>query len=249
MRFFAYDERREILVANSEEGGAIFAAIRFEALAREAIANHGFFSCALSGGSTPKKLYEKLLQPTYANKIDWAHVKLFWSDERTVPEDDPDSNYGMAMHFFGKEPLDVSQKFRMPADSKNLEKAAKSYDEKIKKECFNGRLDLVLLGMGDDGHTASLFPHTEALKKTKELVVANYVPQKKSSRMTFTFTAINQAQKVMVLTFGKAKGEVLKKVLAPDADPEEYPAAKVGTRDSPALFIIDEACASELAKP
>jgi 6-phosphogluconolactonase len=249
MRLFALDDRREILVVNSDDGGAIFAAIRFEALARQSIANQGFFTVALSGGSTPKKLYEQLLLPNRAYKINWSKVKIFWSDERVVPPDHPDSNYGMAMHYFSKEPLDEAVKFRMPVDEKDLNKAALHYENKIKKECFDGRFDLVLLGMGEDGHTASLFPHTKALKITDRLVAPNYVPQKNTWRMTFTYPCINDSRKVIIMAYGKAKGEVLRKVFAADAKPEDYPTAKIGKGDAPALFIIDEAAANELAKP
>src|SRR5205807_5236969 len=114
--------------------------------------------------STPKKLYERILQSELAFQVDWAHVNVFWSDERAVPPDSPESNYGMAMHYFCKEPLDTSKKFRMPADERDLNKAAASYEAQIKKYCVQGRFDLVLLGVGEDGHTASLFPNTEALK-------------------------------------------------------------------------------------
>src|SRR5207253_1775325 len=131
--------------------------------------------------------YEKLATLELAYQLDWSRVNIFWSDERAVPPDHPDSNYAMAMHYFGKEPLDLSKKFRMPADEADLQKAAADYERQIKKQCFGECLDLVLLGIGDDGHTASLFPKTEALHVEDKLVTANFVPAKNSHRMTLTF--------------------------------------------------------------
>lgn len=230
---------REIAIAPDEEAAVHFAATQFIDCACAAIAKHKRFSVALSGGSTPKKLYETLLKPEFAEQIDWARVDLFWSDERCVAPDSPESNYGMAMHYFNQAPLNKTAKFRMPADSANLNQAAQEYEMQIRKYCFEHKFDLVLLGIGDDGHTASLFPHTAALQEEKHLVVAAFVPEKKSYRMTLTFPCINQARKIMVLALGKAKAEVLKTIFYGPQDFTKYPAQKIGLGAAPALFIID----------
>ena len=247
MQLFTIDDKRELLIMPSDDAAATFAAIRFISLAQQAVAAQGSFSVALSGGSTPKKMYEKLLLPQNAERVNWSRVNIFWSDERAVPQDHPDSNYRMAMHYFGKEPLDEAKKFRMPADENDLQLAALDYEKKIKKYCFSERFDLMLLGIGDDAHTASLFPKTEALHVTDKLVVPNFIPQKDSWRMTLTFPCINESRKIIVLAFGKDKGKALKKVLDPNSDPELYPARNIGEGDSPVLYIVDELAASELS--
>ena len=200
MQLFIIDEKRELLIAENEEMATIFAAVRFVGQASQAIKERGSFSVALSGGSTPKKLYEYLKHyPRAESEIDWSKVNFFWSDERAVPLDHPESNYRMAMSFFNKEPFDVARKFPMPAFEEDKEKAAKLYETQIKKFCNDGRFDLVLLGIGEDGHTASLFPGTEALHNEKDLVCSLFVPEKNSYRMTLTFTCINNARKINLL--------------------------------------------------
>lgn len=247
MQLFPIDEKREIAIVDSEENGAIFAAIRFISIGQKAISRHKSFSVALSGGSTPKKLYEKLLLPQYANGLNWSQTKVFWSDERIVPLDDPESNYGMAMRYFSKEPLDESKKFPMYSNEKELVQAAANYEKLIKKQCFEERFDLMLLGIGDDGHTASLFPHTEALKIENALAAPNYVEQKKCWRLTLTYPCINNARNTIVLAYGAAKAHVLKKILLENDDPDTYPAQKIGRGKGTVLFIIDKAAAAELS--
>jgi 6-phosphogluconolactonase len=191
---------------------------------------------ALSGGSTPKGFYHALTTSQEAALLDWTRFTFFWSDERAFPPDHPESNFHMCMEFFKKEPFCRASFFRMPADEKDLEQAAASYEKLVLSSCFEGRFDIVYLGMGDDGHTASLFPDTAALDEQKRLVVANYVPAKKSWRMTFTFACINQARHIVVLVLGASKKEPLKKALQPQST---LPIWRVGTAKTPALFITD----------
>lgn len=242
MEIFALDEKRGVLIADTPESGAYFAAVRFMALAKEAIKEHGQFCVALSGGSTPKKLYETLLKPQFRDHIEWKKVKLFWSDERAVAPDSPESNFGMAMKYFSTAPLNEAKVFRMEADSPNIQKAALDYENIIKKECTNGVLDLVLLGMGDDGHTASLFPGTEALQSTDRLVVANFVPEKNSWRMTFTYGLILNSKRVILLTFGKDKQRVFHEVLQ-----GRHPAGRLGQGSAFVFFITDRDCFGTLS--
>ena len=246
MQLLQIDSTREALISDDEDSSIAFAAISFINSAALAIKERGSFSVALSGGSTPKKLYETILKSDRADQVDWSRVNIFWSDERAVPPDSEESNYGMAMHYFCKEPLDVSKKFRMPADEQDLDKAAVAYEAQIRKHCVGERFDLVLLGIGDDGHTASLFPNTKALQVEDKLVVANFVPEKNAYRMTLTFPCINDARKIIVLAFGKAKAKILKTVLFGKPDFEKYPAQRVGQGKAATLYIIDREAASAL---
>ncbi|MDN3507780.1 MAG: 6-phosphogluconolactonase [Simkaniaceae bacterium] len=201
---------------------------------KQAIENHGAFFVALSGGSTPKAIFQVLA--TKKDALDWSRVHLFWSDERSVSPDDPDSNYHMAMHSgLEKLPIDPAHIYRMVAED-NIEQNALEYENHIKTTLLNRPFDLIMLGMGDDGHTASLFPETSALTITDRLVVANPVPQKKTTRMTFTYPLINAAANIAIYVLGHGKATMLKQVLAPDSP---YPISGIGTPASPALYITD----------
>jgi len=254
MEFSRIDEKRELLIAETVDLAMTMTAIRFISIAEQAIAEHGSFSVALSGGSTPKLLFEKLLDPEQAAKINWSKVRIFWSDERAVPADHPESNYAMAMHYFSKEPLDEAKKFRMPADELDLgqekgkekEKAASDYERQIQKHTFEGRFDLMLLGIGEDAHTASLFPGTQALHVTDRLVVPNFVPQKDCWRMTVTFRCINESRKIIVLAFGKSKAHALQMTLQGKENVEKYPAQGIGQGSTGVLFVVDKEAASAL---
>lgn len=207
-------------------------------LAEESIAARGQFAIALSGGSTPKAIYTLLSSPPYSDRIDWTKVLLFWSDERSVPPDHPDSNYRMAIESgLGRLPIPKGQIFRMMAES-GIEEHAREY-EQLLLEKSDGRLDLVMLGMGPDGHTASLFPHTEALHVTGRLVVANYVPQQERWRMTFTYDAIERARHVSIYVLGDSKSEMVGRVFHGPYQPDELPIQRVGSEQSPALWIVD----------
>lgn len=237
----SWDSRRDYIILESEEKAVEFAFEHWLHLAKRSIQQRGRFAVALSGGSTPKAIYRKLLSAK--EKIDWTRVWLFWSDERAVPPDHPDSNYRMAMeNGFDKLPIPPSQIFRMIAE-KDIEKNALDYEEKIQQILGRNLFDLVMLGIGPDGHSASLFPDTKALEADeKRLVVSNYVPQKKCWRMTFTFPCINQSFHSTFYALGKEKKEIVKKVFsAPILSP--FPASKVGTEEHKALWVLDSEAA------
>jgi 6-phosphogluconolactonase len=162
-------------------------------------------------------------------------VFLFWSDERAVPLNHPDSNYHMAMEYFGKLPIPPTQIFRMEAEKGK----AKEYEEKIERYVGKKHLfDLVMLGVGEDGHTASLFPETSALLEEEKLVVMNDIPSKNTKRMTFTFPCIQGSRIIAIYALGAAKQDIVAKVLhAPIISP--YPASRLGTAERPALWILD----------
>jgi 6-phosphogluconolactonase len=206
--------------------------------AGKAIRERGRFAVALSGGSTPKKFYQALVQDSKSHLLDWSKIGLFWSDERAVAPDHPDSNYAMAMHFFSKPPFNQAKIFRMQAERPDRDAAAKEYEEAILNFCSDGRLDLVYLGLGEDGHIASLFPETKALQVEDKLVVANYVEKLNTWRMTMTYPAINGARNIVVLVVGENKAKILHEVLD-SKTPALYPAQRIRGQEVPAFFVSD----------
>lgn len=244
--YYTFDQRRKILIPGVHDLTIAVAAELWIEIAKNSIQDHDFFAVALSGGSTPKKIFQKL--STLENALDWTKVYLFWSDERAVLPTDPESNYQMAMNegFLSNLPIPKHQIFRMVAEE-NIAINAAAYEEIILNKLGSRPFDLVMLGMGEDGHTASLFPHTEALKIKNQLVAANYVPQKKCWRMTLTYECINSARHICILALGASKADILEKVLLGALKSEEYPIQLVGTETNPALLILDSDAAKNLA--
>ncbi len=213
----------------------------FVAICSESIKRRGRFTVALSGGSTPQTLYQHLTAPPYSDAIAWDKVHLFWSDERSVPPDHPESNYKMAMDAGFRALIPPSQVHRMPAET-SIESNAALYEQII--QSFQP-FDLVMLGVGEDGHTASLFPNTTALTVTDRLVVANHVPQKDTWRMTLTFPCINAARSTVVYVFGTSKQKIIQEIFQ---GPEKYPAQQIGTSERPSLWILDTDAAALIAQ-
>ena len=233
------EEKRRLIVPGDYATTLAFCVQHWLQTASEAIRKYGSFAVALSGGSTPKAIYESLTLPHHQKSLDWSKVWLFWSDERAAPPTHPDSNFHMAMEAgFGKLPIPHAQIFRMHAEVE-IEKNAKDYEETIKKTLKGRPFDLIMLGMGDDGHTASLFPHTTALKVTDRLVVANEVPQKNTWRMTMTFPCINAASNIAIYVLGASKKERLAEIFHAEEDVERLPSQGVGIKERPALWIAD----------
>ncbi|MBZ5681604.1 MAG: 6-phosphogluconolactonase [Acidobacteriia bacterium] len=232
----------------------------FEAAAEEvgraanlAVTERGRFSIALSGGSTPRNLYN-LLATNARSSLPWDRMFFFWSDERHVPSTDPESNYRMADEaMLSKIPVPAGNVFRVPAENPDAAAAATAYEQTLRKFFTpqSGQLprfDLILLGMGPDGHTASLFPVTPALRENSRLVVANWVEKLKASRITFTLPAINAANGVAFLVSGADKAPALHAVLESDAPGEQYPAKLVRPIDGKLIWFVDRAAASQLTK-
>lgn len=243
MKKLSIDERRSLMISGDKEATLKACVEHFIDQANRSIKDHGLFSVALSGGSTPKAIYQKLATPKYINRVDWSKVAVFFSDERSVAPDNPDSNYKMAMDSgFSQLPLPKEHIHRMQAEE-NIEENALSYEKKL-LEVLGGRaFDYIMLGMGDDGHTASLFPGTDALNVNERLVTANYVPQKETWRMTFTYPLINSATNIVLYVLGEGKAQMLKRVLL-EKDPENaLPSSLVGTAEHPALWIADDSAA------
>lgn len=236
---------QKIIVPGNADETIDYCVEDFIKTANDAIKDHGYFAVALSGGSTPKNIYQKLAQEK-KDALDWSKVWLFWSDERAVPPTDPESNYHMAMEAgFKSLPIPESQIFRMVAED-DIEMNAKKYEELIRRKIPSKRFDLMMLGMGDDGHTASLFPKTHALHADGRLVVANFIPDKDVWRMSVTFDCINDSAKTVVAVLGSKKASVLEYVFDGPFQPDHLPIQGVGTETKPAHFILDNAAAADL---
>lgn len=243
---FNYDDRRDIAIPGDLPATLKFCAEHFIASANAAIQDHDYFAVALAGGSTPKAVYEILTSQEYADRINWSKVRLFWGDERAVPPSHADSNYRMAMQAgFDRMPLLPAHIHRMKAEE-DIEQGALEYEQFIKKSLLDSAFDLVLLGLGEDGHTASLFPQTHALHVENRLVVSNYVPKLNAWRMTLTFDCINAARQRAFYVLGKSKASIVKTVLNGHSQPDLYPAQRVGIQSHKALWILDADAAGAL---
>lgn len=212
----------------------------------------GRFTVALSGGSTPRAFHTLLAQSPYRDQVDWTQVHFYWGDERYVPPDDPESNFRMARETLLEHvPVGEGQIHRMPTDQADPEQAAALYAQDLRQSfgLATGQLprfDLIYLGMGPDGHTASLFPHTAALAVAGALVVANYVPKLSTYRLTLTAPVLNAAANVAFLVAGPDKSDALVAVLEGPRAPEDYPSQLIAPADGTLYWIVDRAAAAGL---
>ncbi len=208
--------------------------------AQQAIADHGYFAVALAGGSTPKQLYSQLAK---AKDIDWSQIRLFWGDERYVASDHPDSNFRMTQDTLLKHvAIPTHQIYPWPTTSGDPALDAKHYAALL-RTAFNGdqpQFDLVLLGIGTDGHTASLFPETEALLVTDDLTAVG--SKSGEPRLTLTFPVINQSHRVVFLVAGASKAEIVKEVLTTEP---HLPSQQVQPQGS-LLWFLDKGAAAQL---
>jgi 6-phosphogluconolactonase len=228
-----------------------------EMIIRQASASRpstGPFTLALSGGSTPRTLHQRLsCEPSAMGSLWWNNLHFFWGDERHVPPEHPQSNYRMACETLFASGLVPAQNIhRVHAEEPDAVIAAKKYERKL-QSFFNPatgqlpRLDCVLLGIGSDGHTASLFPGTDALKEKRRLVAANYVEKLQAHRITMTVPLLNNAAQVIFLVGGRKKAEVLKEILEGDYRPDLLPAQLIRPVHGKLLWLVDQAAASCLA--
>jgi 6-phosphogluconolactonase len=214
--------------------------------AAEAVADRGRFCVALSGGSTPRELHRRLARSPLREAVPWKRTLFFWGDERCVPARSPRSNYRMARETL-LAPLRIppAQVFRMRGEIEPR-RAAHLYRDVLAKQFGPGRpvLDLILLGLGTDGHTASLFPETRALAEDRRAAVANWVPQRREWRLTLTYPAIRAARRVLFLVSGAEKAAVVARILKKERGHRRLPAA--GVRALSVLWMLDEEAGSEL---
>lgn len=225
------------------------AAEMFVKTAREAVQERGKFTVALTGGSSPAHMYQLLAQKPYNELVPWDQTYVFWGDERWIPLSDNRSNARMAFEtFLHKAPIPPEQTFQMWGEQEP-EAYAAHYEKLIRKHVGqeNPRFDLILLGMGEDGHTASLFPGTEVLKEKEKLVEAYYLESQDMYRITLTAPCINQARKIAFLTFGEKKADALYEVLEGDRNPEKYPSQLIQPQQGETIWFVDEAAAQRLS--
>lgn len=221
-----------------------------------AVQTRGRARIAISGGTTPKAMFALLADPAqpFLKQIPWDKLDLYWVDERCVPPTDADSNYRMTNEaLLSKVPLAPERIHRMEGELDPVAAAAR-YESTIRNTfrlegAETPTFDLVLLGMGDDGHTASLFPHTEAINDLTDIVTANHVPQKDTWRITLTWPVINQGREVAFLIEGAAKAQVLHDVLLGPYQPDTYPSQIIRPASGRLTFLLDPAAASKLPVP
>ena len=220
--------------------------------ATDAVAKRGRFTIALSGGSTPRNLYT-LIAANASATLPWDKMFFFWGDERHVPPDSPDSNYRMAKEsLLSKVPIPPANIFPVPAENPDAAQVAEVYEQTLRRFFAVApgefpRFDLILLGMGPDGHTASLFPETAALQEKSRLVVANWVEKLGGSRITFTLPLLNSARCVAFLVSGTDKAAALHEVLEGNAPADKYPSRLVQPSEGKLIWFVDRAAASELS--
>jgi 6-phosphogluconolactonase len=234
----------EIKVLADAASVAHEAAERIVEWSEAAIETGGRFSVALSGGSTPQALFALLASPSYQPQIDWPNIDVFFADERCVPPDHADSNYRLARDtLLSRVPLPGDNVYRMRGELTNPNEAAKEYGEMLKDKFGDGGLDLVLLGMGDDGHTASLFPGTAAVEETRHRCVANHVKKLNAWRLTLTAPFINRSAAVMFLVTGAGKAARVSEVLEGAPEGGRLPAQLIRPNSGKLTWLLDAAAA------
>ena len=244
--------RGEVRVQADAAGVASAAARLFVDAAQRAGRERGRFFVALSGGSTPRALYQLLAAPPYHDQVDWSRTWVFWGDERCVPPDSDESNYRMAREtLLFHVPVHANQVFRMRGELADADAAAALYEMDLRRAFALApgalpRFDLVLLGLGPDGHTASLFPHTAGLRVTDRFVTANHVAKLNTNRLTLTAPVLNAAALVVFLVAGADKTVALAEVLDGARQPDEYPAQLIAPTNGQLIWLVDRAAAANL---
>jgi len=232
---------------------AMASARKFAERVEQAVATRGLARIAISGGSTPQSTFKLLADPAqpFLATIPWDKLQLYWVDERCVPPDHPESNYGVCRELLlSKVPIPAANVHRMEGEL-NPEEAASRYESTLRNTmklegAESPAFDLISMGMGPDGHTASLFPYTEGLNEIGRLAIANHVPQKDTWRISLTWPVINQGTEVVFEVTGAGKAEVLAEVLTGSRDPERLPSQLIRPSNGKLLFLLDEPAAAKL---
>lgn len=239
-----------IEISQSAEALSRAAAERFVRITTAAVRVRGRCAVALSGGSTPKSVYRVLAYEPYRSQVQWDRIEFFWGDERHVPPDHADSNYRMAFEaLLSKVPIASAQVHRVPAEMTDAHKAAQAYEDEIRASVGGPdpipRFDLVHLGVGVDGHIASLFSNTPALEERRRLCVANWVPKLGAHRITMTLPILNAARAIVFMVTGAEKAPIVGRVLRdPDSSPV-LPAQMIQPVDGDVSWMLDRAAAGE----
>ncbi len=216
----------------------------------DAVQNHGRCAIALAGGNTPRAIYRLLADEQFKSRIDWNALHLFWGDERTVPPDHPESNFGMAQEaLLSRVPLPEENNHRIRGEIPPQE-ASEKYTNDLRLFFLNQppQLDLILLGIGDDGHTASLFPGTEAVTEAKKPVAAVFVPKLDTWRVTMTLPLINSAKKIAFIVSGSSKSQIVGNLLRLDKPESKWPASLVRPENAIPQWLLDVEAAALIAE-
>ncbi|MDQ3655270.1 MAG: 6-phosphogluconolactonase [Chloroflexota bacterium] len=251
VRTLDYGDRGRVIVVADADALANMAANLLLTSAEEATAAGHRALIALSGGSTPKKMGELLAVAPLIERIPWGNLDIFWGDERWVPLADPESNAGKAMRdYLDQAPISSDHIHPFATEGVAAEDSAAAMEQLVRDIQTNAGVpafDLILLGMGDDGHTASLFPGTAAVHETDRLVVSHHVSKLDATRLTFTPPLINAALKVAFLVGGEGKAEMVAKVLEGPIDVDAMPAQVIRPANGHLTWLVDEAAASSLS--
>ena len=242
------DAAADVRIFPDPDAVARAAATHLASLLAAKTASGACCSLVLSGGETPRRLY-RCLAEEYREHVPWAHVNIFWSDERYVSHDDPRSNYRMAREtLLDHVPVSPGHVYPMPTDPDNPDEAARRYEETLRANFSGARswFDLILLGIGSDGHTASLFPNSPALDETQRCVVVAAAPVEPKVRLTFTPPALNRADTVFFVVTGADKAPALRRIVKDSPDPHLCPAAGVRPPRGTIIWWVDAAAASAL---
>lgn len=240
---------RGIIICRDTDELSRKAAEQFVALARQAVAAHGRFSVALSGGSTPKALYSLIATSEFSEQLAWQQIHFFWGDERCVPPDHAESNFRM---------VDESLLSKIPIPGDNVHRMIGEIEPAIAAAAYEAELrrlfpsspeklpsfDLMLLGLGEDGHTASLFPGSSAMSETEHWVATTYVEKLDAHRLTLTFPVINNAAQIAFLVAGKSKSAIVKEILTTEKC--DYPAARIKPDNGQLIWFVTQDAASAL---
>jgi len=246
----------QIQIVPDREALSRAAANKFLALAQAAVEKQGYFSVALSGGSTPRDFYELLASPEadFRGQLAWDKIQFFWGDERHVPPDHAESNYRMAYEaMLSKVAVPEANIHRIRAELPDADAAARAYEDEL-RGFFNAtqgglpRFDLALMGIGPDGHTASLFPQTAALHERERWVVANWVQKLHTHRITLTVPALCPSAEILFLVGGGDKATALRDVLHGPFHPDQWPAQIFRNCTTPVVWLIDQLAARQLPK-
>ena len=245
----------EIRIAQGQEEWAAAAATLVHEVGQQAVRNYGRLFLALSGGSTPERLYHQLVNTQSFDRFDWSNSTFFFSDERCVPPDHPDSNFGLANRaLFRPLNIEANRIHRMRGEIPNPDLAASDYEQLLRTAVGSvegewPQLDLVLLGLGNDGHTASLFPGTAAVAERQRWVTVGHASSPPQMRLTLTLGVINRATVVLFLVTGAAKAGIVKTILEPANDgARQLPAALVNPKAGRLIWLLDRPAAAELTE-
>ena len=245
----------DIRTAGNVQEWAQDAAAFIISIGQRTIRSNGRFIMALSGGSTPKTLYQVLATPEWKARLDWSRVFFLFGDERCIPPDHPDSNFKMAQTALFQ-PLNIQADHicRMKGESEDPTATAQEYEETIRRLTKSPPpkvpiIDLVLLGLGDDGHTASLFPGTAALQEDTRIVTVGHAPTGIRSRLTLTLGVLNHAAVILFLVTGSGKAEIVRRVLDPESEADRsLPAARISPESGRLVWMLDHLAAQQLKK-